>query len=128
MLSYNNSGMICRAAFMTTEITIKTPEEIEKMRVAGRLASEVIDMVGPYVKVGVSTDELNHICHDYIVNVQKAIPAPLHYKDFPKSICTSVNHQVCHRIHVPKKLKEGEIVNVDVTVLKDGYHRDTSKM
>lgn len=113
---------------MTTEITIKTPEEIAKMRVAGRLAAEVIDMIGPYVKVGISTDELNQICHDYIVNVQKAIPAPLNYKGFPKSICTSVNHQVCHGIPGPKKLKDGDIVNVDVTVLKDGYHGDTSKM
>jgi methionyl aminopeptidase len=109
-------------------ITIKTPEEIAKMRVAGRLAAEVLEMIGPYVKAGVTTDELNHIAHDYIVNVQKAIPAPLNYKGFPKSICTSVNHQVCHGIPGPKKLKDGDIVNVDVTVIKDEYHGDTSKM
>lgn len=111
-----------------TEIIIKTAQAIEKMRIAGRLAAEVLDMIGPYVKSGVTTDELNQLCHDYIVNVQKAIPAPLNYHGFPKSICTSVNHQVCHGIPGPKKLKEGDIVNVDVTVLKDGYHGDTSKM
>lgn len=110
------------------QITIKTPEEIEKMRVAGRLAAEVLEMIEPHVKIGVTTDELNQICHDYIVNVQKAIPAPLNYNGFPKSICTSVNHQVCHGIPGPKKLKDGDIVNVDVTVLKDEYHGDTSKM
>lgn len=110
------------------EITIKTAEDIEKMRIAGRLAAEVLEMIGPYVKEGVTTEELDRICHDYIVNEQKAIPAPLNYHGFPKSICTSVNHQVCHGIPGPKKLKEGDIVNVDVTVLKDGYHGDTSKM
>lgn len=110
------------------EITIKTPEEIDKMRIAGRLAAEVLEMIGPYVQVGISTDELNQICHDYIVNVQKAIPAPLNYHGFPKSICTSVNHQVCHGIPGPRQLKEGDIVNVDITVLKDEYHGDTSKM
>lgn len=110
------------------DITIKTAEEIAKMRVAGRLAAEVLEMIGPYVKVGVTTDELNQICHDYIVNEQKAIPAPLNYHGFPKSICTSVNHQVCHGIPGARKLKEGDIVNVDVTVIKDGYHGDTSKM
>jgi len=109
-------------------ITIKTSDEIEKMRVAGRLAAEVLEMIGPYVKAGVTTDELNQIAHDYIVNVQKAIPAPLNYKGFPKSICTSVNHQVCHGIPGPKVLKEGDIVNIDVTVIKDEYHGDTSKM
>lgn len=109
-------------------ITIKTADEIEKMRVAGRLAAEVLEMIGPHVQIGVTTDELNQICHDYIVNVQKAIPAPLNYNGFPKSICTSVNHQVCHGIPGPKVLKDGDIVNIDVTVLKDGYHGDTSKM
>jgi methionyl aminopeptidase len=109
-------------------ITIKTPEEIEKMRVAGRLAAEVLEMIVPYVKEGVTTDELNQICHDYIINEQKAIPAPLNYNGFPKSICTSVNHQVCHGIPGPKKLKEGDIVNIDITVIKDEYHGDTSKM
>ncbi|EKD54652.1 MAG: hypothetical protein ACD_60C00060G0020 [uncultured bacterium] len=107
---------------------IKTADELEKMRTAGRLAAEVLDMVGPYVKPGITTNELNQICHDYIVNVQKAIPAPLNYNGFPKSICTSVNHQVCHGIPGERKLKEGDIVNVDVTVIKDEYHGDTSKM
>lgn len=111
-----------------TGITIKTPEEIEKMRVAGRLAADVLEMIEPYVKEGITTDELNQICHNYIVNVQKAIPAPLHYRGFPKSICTSVNHQVCHGIPSAKKLKNGDIINVDVTVIKDNYHGDTSKM
>ena len=111
-----------------TGITIKTPEEIEKMRIAGRLAAEVLEMIGPYVRSGTTTDELNQICHDYITQVQKAIPAPLNYNGFPKSICTSVNHQVCHGIPGPKKLKEGDIINIDVTVLKDNYHGDTSKM
>lgn len=111
-----------------TEITIKNSEDIEKMRIAGKLAAEVLEMIGPYVKEGVTTDELDQICHDYIVNVQNAIPAPLNYHGYPKSICTSVNHQVCHGIPSAKKLKMGDIVNVDVTVLKDGYHGDTSKM
>lgn len=110
------------------EITIKTPAEIEKMRVAGRLASEVLEMIGPHVQAGVTTDELNQICHDYIVNVQKSTPAPLNYNGFPKSICTSVNHQVCHGIPSAKKLKDGDIINIDVTVIKDEYHGDTSKM
>lgn len=110
------------------EVIIKTPKDIEKMRIAGHLAAEVLEMIGPYVVEGVTTDELDKICHDYIVNKQKAIPAPLNYNGFPKSICTSINHQVCHGIPGPKKLKNGDIVNVDVTVLKDGYHGDTSKM
>ena len=108
---------------------IKTAEEIAKMRVAGRLAAEVLTMIGEYVKVGVSTETLNQICHDYIVNVQGAIPAPLNYRGFPKSICTSVNQVICHGIPSDKKiLKDGDIINVDVTVIKDGYHGDTSKM
>lgn len=98
------------------------------MRVAGRLAAEVLRMIEPYIKAGVTTGELDRICHDYIVNVQKAIPAPLNYKGFPKSICTSVNHQVCHGIPGDKTLKKGDIVNVDITVIKDGYHGDTSRM
>lgn len=111
-------------------ITIKTPEEIEKMRVAGRLAAEVLGMIEPYVKPGVTTNELNDICHDYIVNVQGGIPAPLNYgkPPFPKSICTSVNHQICHGIPSDKVLKKGDSVNIDITVIKDGYHGDTSKM
>lgn len=110
------------------KINIKTPDEIEKMRVAGQLAAQVLNMIGPYVKIGVTTDELNALCHDYIVNVQQATPAPLNYHGFPKSICTSVNYQVCHGIPGPKKLKDGDIVNIDVTVIKEGFHGDTSKM
>ncbi|MFY0641394.1 MAG: type I methionyl aminopeptidase [Bermanella sp.] len=112
-------------------VTIKTPEEIEKMRVAGRLAAEVLEMIGEYVKPGVTTGELDRICHDYIVNTQQGIPAPLNYGNppFPKSICTSVNHVICHGIPSDDKvLKKGDSVNIDVTVIKDGYHGDTSKM
>src|SRR5210317_2082648 len=109
-------------------VVIKSAEDIEKMRVAGRLAAEVLEMIGEYVKAGVTTDELDRICHDYIVNEQDAIPAPLNYRGFPKSICTSVNHCVCHGIPADKKLKNGDIINIDVTVIKDGYHGDTSKM
>ena len=109
-------------------VIIKTPDEIEKMRVAGRLAAEVLEMIGEHVKPGVSTDKLDRICHDYIVNEQQAIPAPLNYRGFPKSICTSVNHQVCHGLPGNKILKGGDIVNIDITVIKDGFHGDTSKM
>lgn len=109
-------------------ISIKSPDEIKKMRVAGKLTAEVLEMIADYVVPGVTTDELNQICHDYIVNVQNAIPAPLNYRGFPKSICTSVNQQVCHGIPSDKKLKSGDIVNVDITVIKDGYHGDSSKM
>lgn len=109
-------------------VTIKTPQEIDKMRVAGRLAAEVLDMIGAYVKPGVTTGELDRICHDYIVNRQQAIPAPLNYRGFPKSICTSVNHQVCHGIPGDRALKKGDIINIDVTVIKNGYHGDTSRM
>jgi methionyl aminopeptidase len=112
-----------------SQVTIKTPAQQEHMRTAGRLAAEVLDMIGPYVVPGVTTDELNARCHDYIVNVQNAVPAPLNYRGFPKSICTSVNHVVCHGIPSPdKRLKQGDIVNVDVTVIKDGWHGDTSRM
>lgn len=111
------------------QATIKTPAEQEQMRIAGRLAADVLDMIGPYVVPGVTTDELNARCHDYIVNVQKATPAPLNYRGFPKSICTSVNHVVCHGIpSADKRLKQGDIVNIDVTVIKDGWHGDTSRM
>lgn len=109
-------------------ITIKTPEEIEKMRIAGRLAAEVLHMIRPHVQEGVTTEELDQICHNYIVDVQQAIPAPLNYRGFPKSICTSVNHVVCHGIPSKKRLKRGDVINIDVTVIKDGYHGDTSKM
>ncbi len=98
------------------------------MRVAGRLAAQVHEMIGEHVRPGVTTEELDRICHDFIVNEQQAIPAPLNYRGFPKSICTSVNHVVCHGIPGPKKLKRGDIINIDVTVIKDGYHGDTSKM
>lgn len=110
--------------------TIKTPQEIDKMRIAGKLASEVLIMIGEHVIKGVTTDELDKRCHDYIVNVQDSIPAPLNYGNppFPKSVCTSVNHVICHGIPSDKKLKDGDIVNIDVTVIKDGYHGDTSKM
>ncbi|WP_417550078.1 type I methionyl aminopeptidase [Methylophaga sp.] len=109
-------------------VTIKTAEEIEKMRLAGKLAADVLTMIEPHVVAGITTDELNKICHDYIVNEQKAIPAPLNYHGFPKSICTSVNHVICHGIPSDKKLKDGDIINIDITVIKDGYHGDTSKM
>ncbi|GAB4393015.1 MAG: type I methionyl aminopeptidase [Gammaproteobacteria bacterium] len=109
-------------------IIIKTPEEITKMRIAGRLAAEVLEMIEPYVKEGITTDELNTICHDYIVNTQQAIPAPLNYRGFPKSICTSINHQVCHGIPGKRTLRNGDIINIDITVIKDEYHGDTSKM
>lgn len=109
-------------------VSIKNSKEIEKMRVASRLAVDVLDMITPYVQAGVTTDELNQLCHDYIVNVQQASPSPLYYKGFPKSICTSVNHQVCHGVPSLRKLKNGDIVNVDITVAKNGYHGDTSRM
>jgi len=110
-------------------VSIKTPEEIEKMRVAGRLAADVLDMIAPHVVPGVSTGELDRICHNYIVEVQQAIPAPLNYHGFPKSICTSINHVVCHGIPDDNKfLKDGDIINIDITVIKDGYYGDTSKM
>lgn len=109
-------------------VTIKTPAEQDAMREAGRLTAAVLDMIGPHVQAGVSTNELDRICHDFIVNVQGAIPAPLNYRGFPKSICTSVNHVVCHGIPGDRKLKAGDIVNVDVTVIKDGFHGDSSRM
>jgi methionyl aminopeptidase len=106
---------------------IKTSEEIQKMRVAGRLAAEVLEMIAPHVKPGVSTNSLNNLCHQYIVDHQKAIPASLNYNGFPKSICTSINHQVCHGIPSDRILNQGDIINIDVTVLKEGYHGDTSQ-
>jgi methionine aminopeptidase type I len=109
-------------------VTIKTADEQDKMRVAGRLAADVLDMIGDYVKPGVTTGELDRICHDYITGVQGAIPAPLNYRGFPKSICTSVNHVVCHGIPGDRRLKAGDLVNIDVTVIKDGFHGDTSRM
>jgi methionyl aminopeptidase len=119
------------AAIMT--IHIKNPQEIEKMRVAGKLASEVLDFITPFVKPGITTEEIDKLCHDYMVNVQNTIPAPLNYAPdghtpYPKSICTSINHQICHGVPGPKALKEGDIVNIDITVIKEGFHGDTSRM
>ena len=110
------------------KILPKSTEDLQKMRVAGRLAAEVLDLVSTHVRPGVTTAELDALCSDHIVNVQQAVPAPLNYLGFPKSICTSVNHQVCHGIPGEKRLKNGDIVNVDVTVIKDGFHGDTSRM
>ena len=111
------------------KISIKSPEQIARMREAGRLASEVLDVIGEYVKPGISTDELDRICHEHIVKRQKAIPANVGYRGFPKTICTSVNNVICHGIPSPTKvLKDGDIVNIDVTVIKDGWHGDTSRM
>lgn len=112
----------------TQTVSIKTPEEIGKMRAAGRLAAQVLEMIAPHVRAGVSTNELNTLCHDFIVNEHAAIPAPLHYRGFPKSICTSVNHVVCHGIPNDRPLKSGDIINIDVTVVADGWHGDTSQM
>jgi methionyl aminopeptidase len=109
-------------------IEIKHGDDIEKMRVAGRLAAEVLEMIAPHVQAGITTDELDRICHDYIVNVQQAIPAPLNYHGFPRSICTSVNHVVCHGIPGDRTLKKGDVVNLDITVIKDEFHGDTSQM
>lgn len=111
-----------------SKISIKSADEIKKMRTAGRLAASVLDMIGEHVKVGVTTDELNSICHDFIVNELDAIPAPLNYRGFPKSICTSINNVVCHGIPGPRALKKGDTINIDVTVIKDGFHGDTSRM
>ena len=114
---------------MPMAVTVKTPEQIEKMRVAGRLAAEVLEMLVPHVKPGVTTDELDRLAYDYIVDVQQAVPANVGYKGFPKTLCTSVNHVICHGIPSPGKvLKEGDIINCDVTVIKDGWHGDTSRM
>jgi len=109
-------------------IHIKTAEEQDLMRVAGRLTADVLDMIGPFVKPGISTNELDQICHDYMVDIQQAIPAPLNYRGFPKSTCTSVNHVVCHGIPSDKKLRNGDCINIDITVIKDGLHGDSSRM
>src|SRR5712664_288682 len=116
-----------------TSISIKTPEYIAGMRIAGRLASEVLDFITPHVKAGVTTGELDRLCHEYMVNVQGTVPAPLNYappgyQPYPASICTSVNHVVCHGVPGPKKLKAGDVINIDVTVIKAGFHGDTSRM
>ncbi len=114
-------------------VSIKTKPEIDKMRIAGKLTSEVLDYITPFVQAGVSTNELDKLCHDLIVDIQEGIPAPLNYapnghSPYPKSICTSINHQICHGIPSDKKLKNGDIVNLDITVIKDGYHGDSSRM
>ena len=109
-------------------VTIKTPAEQDKMRAAGRLAASVLDMIEPYVLAGTTTDELDKRCHDFIVDELKSIPANLNYRGFPKTICTSVNHVVCHGIPGDKRLKSGDIINIDVTVIRDGFHGDTSRM
>ncbi|MCL2021296.1 MAG: type I methionyl aminopeptidase [Betaproteobacteria bacterium] len=114
-------------------IIIKTPEEIEGMRLACRLGAEVLDYVTPFVQVGVTTAELNRLCHDYMLNVQGTLPAPLNYAPaghtpYPASICASINHQICHGIPNERPMKNGDIVNLDITVIKDGFHGDTSRM
>jgi methionyl aminopeptidase len=128
------TGSVC-AAVNTVDasaknmaVSIKSDADIAKMRIAGRLAAEVLEMIGEHVVPGVTTGDLDRICHEYIVHVQGAVPAPLNYRGFPRSICTSVNNQVCHGIPGTKRLKKGDIVNIDVTVIKDGFHGDTSKM
>lgn len=114
-------------------ITLKTPQEIAKMRVAGRLTAEVLDYITPHIRSGITTGEIDRLCHDYMVDVQGSIPAPLNYappgyKPYPKSTCTSVNHQVCHGVPGDRQLKNGDILNLDITVIKDGYHGDSSRM
>jgi len=109
-------------------IILKSTDEIEQMRVAGQLAAEVLQLIRPEVQPGITTGELDQICHEYITGHQKAIPAPLNYRGFPRSICTSVNHVICHGIPGDKRLKDGDIINIDITVIKDGWHGDTSKM
>jgi methionyl aminopeptidase len=109
-------------------ITVKTPAEQELMRTSGRQTADILDMIGAHVRPGISTNELDKICHDYIVNEQQAIPAPLNYRGFPKSICTSVNQVVCHGIPGDKVLRDGDMVNIDITVIKEGFHGDSSRM
>ncbi|MFT3905507.1 MAG: type I methionyl aminopeptidase [Steroidobacteraceae bacterium] len=111
-----------------TQVNLKSPEDQQKLRVSGRLAADVLDMIGEHVKPGVSTDELDAICNDYIVRVQQTIPANVGYHGFPKTVCTSVNHVVCHGIPNDKRLKAGDIINIDVAIIKDGFHGDTSRM
>ena len=114
-------------------VTIKNEDDIRNMRVAGKLAAEVLDFITPHVQAGVTTEEIDRLCHDYMVNVQDTIPAPLNYAPpghapYPKSICTSINNQICHGIPSDRVLKKGDIINIDITVIKDGYHGDTSRM
>ncbi len=128
LMQYLESSPAPRPAEPAARVSLKSPADQAAMRIAGRLAADVLDMIGPRVVPGITTDELNKVCHDYIVGVQQAVPAPLGYRGFPKSICTSVNHVVCHGIPGDKKLKVGDIVNLDITVIKDGFHGDTSRM
>src|SRR5207344_1533984 len=116
------------SAVRPRNIPIKSVAEQQKMRVAGRLAADVPDMIAPHVVAGVTTDALDRLCHDYIVEAQRAIPANVGYRGFPKTICTSVNHVVCHGIPNDRVLRAGDIVNIDVAIIKDGYHGDTSRM
>ena len=123
----------CNLNAVIMTIHIKNSQEIEKMRIAGKLASQVLDYITPFVNPGITTEEIDRLCHDFMVNVQKTIPAPLNYAPdghtpYPKSICTSINHQICHGVPGPKALKDGDIVNIDITVIKDGFHGDTSRM
>jgi methionyl aminopeptidase len=129
----NDYGVSAGIAPNSMAIQIKTPEEIQKMRVAGRLAGEVLDFIATHVQSGITTGELDRLCHDYMVREQQTVPAPLNYappgyKPFPKSICTSVNHQVCHGVPGDRVLKAGDVLNIDITVIKDGWHGDTSRM
>jgi methionyl aminopeptidase len=114
-------------------VTVKNEDDIRKMRVAGKLAAEVLDFITPHVQPGVTTEEIDRLCHDYMVNVQDTVPAPLNYAPpghapYPKSICTSINNQICHGIPSDRVLKKGDVVNIDITVIKEGYHGDTSRM
>ena len=127
-MQYPEPAQSDRPAAAAARVGIRTPAEQEAMRLAGRLTAEVLDMIGPHVVAGASTDELDRLCHDWIVDRQQAVPAPLGYRGYPKSICTSVNHVVCHGIPGDKRLKQGDIVNVDVTVIKAGFHGDSSRM
>jgi methionyl aminopeptidase len=111
-----------------TQVSIKTPEEQAKLRNSGRLAADVLDMIGEHVAPGISTDQLDRICNEYIVGVQRTIPANVGYRGFPKTVCTSVNHVVCHGIPNERVLKSGDLLNIDVAIIKDGYHGDTSRM
>ncbi len=133
LLGYAKIASVIYPIFKPMAVTIKNQQDIEKMRIAGKLASEVLDYIAPFVVHGVTTDQLDKLCHDYMVDVQKTIPAPLNYapdghKPYPKSICTSINQQICHGVPSDKALKNGDILNIDITVIKDGYHGDTSRM
>src|SRR5690606_3610932 len=118
----------CRSASMSQRVSIKSAEDIAKARIAGKLAADVLHMIAPHVKAGVTTDELDRLCNDYIVNVQNTIPANIGYHGFPKTVCTLVNHVICHGIPSDKVLRNGDIINIDVAIIKDGWYGDTSRM